>query len=35
MNSKRDNIKIMENHQADEVIKKLFESLKHRCQNIL
>ena len=35
MHSKSDNIEIMINDEADEVIKKHFESLKKRYQNIL
>ena len=33
MNSKSDNIEIMINDEADEVIKELFDSLKNRYQN--
>ena len=35
MHSKRDNIEIEINHEADEVIKEFFESLKNRYQNNL
>ena len=35
MDSKRDNIEIMSNDEADEVIKELFDSLKNRYQNNL
>ena len=35
MHSKSDKIKIMINDEADEVIEKLFESLKNRYQNNL
>ena len=35
MHSKSDNIEIMINHEADEVIKELFDSLKNRYQNNL
>ena len=35
MHSKRDNIEIKINHEADEVIKEFFESLKNRYQNNL
>ena len=35
MHSKSDNIEIMINDEADEVIKKLFDSLKNRYQNNL
>ena len=35
MHSKSDNIEIMINDEADEVIKELFNSLKDRCQNNL
>ena len=35
MHSKSDNIKIMINDRADEVIKELFKSLKNRYQNNL
>ena len=35
MHSKSDNIKIMINDEADEVIKELFDSLKNRYQNNL
>ena len=35
MYSKRDNIEIMISDKADEVIKKLFDSLKNRYQNDL
>ena len=35
MYSKSDNIKIMTSDEADEVIKKLFDSLKNRYQNNL
>ena len=35
MLSKSDNIEIMINHEADEVIKELFNSLKNRYQNKL
>ena len=35
MHSKSDNTKIMISDEADEVIKKLFDSLKHRYQNNL
>ena len=35
MHSKRDNKEIMNNDKADEVIKKLFESLLNRYQNNL
>ena len=35
MHSKSDNIEIMINNEADEVIKELFDSLKHRYQNNL
>ena len=35
MHSKRDNIEIMINDKADEVIEKLFISLLNRCRNIL
>ena len=33
MHSKSDNIEIMINDEADEVIEELVESLKKRCQN--
>ena len=33
MHSKSDNIEIMISDEADEVIKKLFDSLKNRYQN--
>ena len=33
--SKTDNIEIMINDETDEVIKKLFDSLKNRYQNSL
>ena len=33
MHSKIDNIKIMINEEADEVIKELFDSLKNKYQN--
>ena len=33
MHSKSDNIEIMINDKADEVIKELFDSLKNRYQN--
>ena len=33
--TKSDNIEIMTNHEADEVIKKLLDSLKNRYQNNL
>ena len=33
MHSKSDNIEIMINDEADEVIKELFDSLKNRYQN--
>ena len=35
MHSKRDNVEIMINHKADEVIKEIFDSLKIRYQNNL
>ena len=35
MHSKRDDIEIMTNDEADEVIKELFDSLKSRYQNNL
>ena len=35
MHSKSDNIEIMVNNEADEVIKELFDSLKNRYQNNL
>ena len=35
MHSKSDNIEIMINDKADEVIKELFDSLKNRYQNNL
>ena len=35
MHSKKDNIEIMISDEADEVIKKLFDSLKNRYQNNL
>ena len=35
MHSKSDNIEIMINDEADEVIKKIFESLKNSYQNNL
>ena len=35
MHSKSDNLEIMINNEADEVIKELFDSLKNRCQNTL
>ena len=35
MHSKSDNIEIMTNDEADEFIKKLFDSLKNRYQNNL
>ena len=35
MHTKSDNIEIMTNHEADEVIKKLLDSLKNRYQNNL
>ena len=35
MHSKSDNIEIMISDEAGEVIKKLFDSLKNRYQNIL
>ena len=35
MHSKSDNIEIMINGEADEVIKELFDSLKNRYQNNL
>ena len=35
MHSKTDNIEIMMNDKANEVIKELFDSLKNRCQNNL
>ena len=35
MHSKGYNIKVMMNHEADDVIKKLFDSLKNRYQNNL
>ena len=35
MHSKSDNIEIMTNHEADEVIKALCDSLKNRYQNKL
>ena len=35
MHSKNDNIEIMVNDEADEVIKERFDSLKSRCQNNL
>ena len=35
MHSKIDNIKIMINEEADEVIKELFDSLKNKYQNNL
>ena len=33
MHSKSDNIEVMINNEADEVIKKLFDLLKNRYQN--
>ena len=35
MQSKSDNIEIMITHEADEVVKELFDSNKNRCQNKL
>ena len=35
MHSKSDNIEIMVNYEAGEVVKELFDSLKNRYQNIL
>ena len=35
IHSKRDNIDIMINDQADEVVKELFDSLKNKYQNNL
>ena len=35
MHSKSDNIRIINSDEADEVIKKLFDSLKNRHQNNL
>ena len=35
MHSKTDNIEIMMNDEADEVIKELFDSFKNRYQNNL
>ena len=35
MHSKSDNIEIMINNEADEVIKELFDSIKNRYQNNL
>ena len=35
MHSKSDNIEILINDEADEVIKELFDSLKNRYQNNL
>ena len=35
MHSKSDNIEIIMNDEADEVIEKLFESLKNKYQNNL
>ena len=35
MHSKSDNIEIMVNDEADEVIKELFDSLKNKYQNNL
>ena len=35
MHSKSDNIEIMIDNKADEVIKELFDSFKNRCQNNL
>ena len=35
MDSKRDNIEIMTNDEADEVIKEIFDLLKNRYQNNL
>ena len=35
MHSKSDNIEIMINYEADEVIKELFDSLKNKYQNNL
>ena len=35
MHSKSDNLEIMINDEADEVIKELFDLLKNRCQNTL
>ena len=35
MDSKSDNIEIINNDEADEAIKKLFKSIKNRYQNIL
>ena len=35
MHSKRDNIEIMMNYKADEIIEELFDSLKNICQNNL
>ena len=35
MHSKSDNIVIMINDEADEALKKLFDSLRNRCQNNL
>ena len=34
MNWKNDNIEIMINDEADEVLKQIFDSLKNRYQNI-
>ena len=35
MHSKTDNIEIMNNYEADKVMKELFDSLKNRYQNNL
>ena len=35
MHSKKDNIEIMINDEADEIIKELFDSVKNRYQNNL
>ena len=35
MHSKNDNIEVMVNNEADEVIEELFDSLKNRYQNNL
>ena len=35
MHSKSDNIKIMDNDQAEEVMKELFDTLKDKYQNNL
>ena len=35
IHSKSDNIEIIINNEADEIIKEPLDSLKHRCQNNL